>query len=127
MKDKYNGEDDDPPLPRSPDVDIKSIKRGRISSIVIYQLGFTYDRHRTNILESMSTPNRQPTVMWFHACVLFKEVAGCKVVPCSIPMSTISPGMLMSRCNIKMLRCGHSAHNLTNFLTYPMDIYWGVG
>jgi hypothetical protein len=25
MKDKYNCEDDDPPLPRSPDVDIKSI------------------------------------------------------------------------------------------------------
>jgi hypothetical protein len=38
-----NGDDeDDDPEPRSPNIDIKSAKRARISRIVIYQLRVTY-------------------------------------------------------------------------------------
>jgi hypothetical protein len=43
---KGDGEDDDPedddPEPRSPNIDIKSAKRARISRIVIYQLRVIY-------------------------------------------------------------------------------------
>jgi hypothetical protein len=51
-----NGEDedddpeDDGPEPRSPNIDIKSAKRVRISRIVIYQLRVTYGVGHTKIL-----------------------------------------------------------------------------
>jgi hypothetical protein len=54
-------EDDDPedvdPEPRSPNIDIKSAKRARISRIVIYQLRVIYGVGQTKILEAIVTPN----------------------------------------------------------------------
>ena len=54
-----DGDGDDEPL-RSPEVDIKSAKRTRISRIVMYQLRVTYGVQKTRILEAVVTPNIQP-------------------------------------------------------------------
>jgi hypothetical protein len=69
-----NGDDeDDDPEPRSPNIDIKSAKRARISRIVIYQLRVTYSVGQTKILEAIVTPNLQPAG-YVVACVLFSKM-----------------------------------------------------
>jgi hypothetical protein len=74
---KGDGKDDDPedddPEPRSPNIDIKSAKRARISRIVIYQLRVTYGVRQTKILEAIVTPNLQPAG-YVVACVLFSKM-----------------------------------------------------
>jgi hypothetical protein len=69
---KGDGEDDDPE-PRSPNIDIKSAKRARISRIVIYQLRVTYGVGQTKILEAIVTPNLQ-LAGYVVACVLFSKM-----------------------------------------------------
>jgi hypothetical protein len=70
-------EDDDPedvdPEPRSPNIDIKSAKRARISHIVIYQLRVTYGVGQTKILEAIVTSNLQ-LAGYVVACVLFSKM-----------------------------------------------------
>jgi hypothetical protein len=74
-----NGDDedddlkDDEPEPRSPNIDIKSAKRARISRIVIYQLRVTYGVGQTKIPEAIVTPNLQPGG-YVVACVLFSKM-----------------------------------------------------
>jgi hypothetical protein len=74
---KGDGEDNDPedddPEPRSPNIDIKSAKRARISRIVIYQLRVTYGVGQTKIPEAIVTPNLQPAG-YVVACVLFSKM-----------------------------------------------------
>jgi hypothetical protein len=73
-----NGEDkDDDPEPRSPNIDIKSAKRVRISGIVIYQLRMIYGVGQTKILEATVTPNLQPAG-YVVACVLFSKMQDAK-------------------------------------------------
>jgi hypothetical protein len=70
---KKGDDEDDDPEPRSPNIDIKSAKRARISRIVIYQLRVTYGVGQTKILEAIVTPNLQPAG-YVVACVLFSKM-----------------------------------------------------
>jgi hypothetical protein len=69
-----NGDDeDDDHESRSPNIDIKSTKRARISHIVICQLRVTYGVGQTKILEAIVIPNLQPAG-YVVACVLFSKM-----------------------------------------------------
>jgi hypothetical protein len=71
--DKDDDPEDDHPEPRSPNIDIKSAKRARISSIIIYQLRVTYGVGQTKILKVIVTPNLQ-LAGYVVACVLFSKM-----------------------------------------------------
>jgi hypothetical protein len=70
---KKGDDEDDDPEPRSPNINIKSTKRARISRIVIYQLRVTYGVGQTKILETIVTLNLQPAD-YVVACVLFSKM-----------------------------------------------------